>query len=185
MGIPNDYRASKPLKKVELEPFRGFHEGNVMKELKCILYFAEGVSEPTLAALMKSEAASVVSDLSAAEFNDRVARDVMPTGPGDKPGVLFAVTPPDTLCEMFGFFPDSQEWTQTSGSVWVGVPNGAVIRPEHLLRFNAVNIQTERVKLADRSVWECPILRQPCFDHEEFGRVYDPCLLYTSPSPRD
>lgn len=138
------------------------------------LYFVDGLNQATLAAVRNSAAADVVSDLTVTEFQQRVAREVLPDGPNGQGGLLFAVTPDDTLCEGFGFFPDRQAWTQTAAGVSVGLTNDQEIDPDTLLRFHPVKCQTERVRMANGTVWDCPVLRNPVFQHSEFGEVYDP-----------
>jgi hypothetical protein len=89
------------------------------------------------------------------------------TGPGGNPGVMLSVAAQGERPTAARFDPERQAWMQVSSAVWIGTEvdpvSGAEIvpRPAQLERPKCPVTSYENVQLADGSVWEVPVIREP------------------------
>jgi len=91
---------------------------------------------------------------------DSVAANDAKTGPGNVAGCVASVWPESAdPPEVLGYFPQEQNWRQAAPGVWVtcdGIP-----RPQDLERHYISAKSTESVVLANGSIWDVPLLREP------------------------
>lgn len=89
-------------------------------------------------------------------------------GPDGQAGVLVSFPLIGRPLPVARYTPERQSWRQISPAVWIGTDSDPVSgvetipTPEQLERPNSFGC--ENVRMADGSIWEVPVLREPVFD---------------------
>ena len=89
------------------------------------------------------------------------------TGPGGNCGVLLSVAADGYQPTAARFDPEQQAWMRVSSAVWIGTEadpvsgDELVPTPERLERGRCPVTSYENVVMADGSIWEVPVIREP------------------------
>ena len=153
-----------------------------MNQLTLPIYFVTGCQiDSPLDEIKATAAESIVADFTNPTWLKRTARQTLESGPGGKPGLMFSVVPEGFLASRaFTYQPDHQQWEQIGIGLYGCLPDGASLLPEHMLRLDPLTIETDRVIMADGSIWDVPVLRDPTFQHETLGTIWHPINHKTS-----
>lgn len=107
-------------------------------------------------------------------------------GPDGQAGVLLSLPLAGRSLMAARYSPERQSWRHVSPAVWIGTeadPSGElefIPGPEHLER--ECSLHCENVRMADGSIWEVPVIREPVVESQllpaELHRTGLPCAFY-------
>jgi hypothetical protein len=108
------------------------------------------------------------------------------TGPGGCPGIMLSVAADGFKPMVARFNPERQAWKQVSSAVWIGTESDPesgeeiIPEPEWLARAKCPVESYENVMLANGTVWEIPVIREPLLNGEMIPPEFHQCKLPSS-----
>lgn len=115
---------------------------------------AAGTGELNLDRLRELGIAGPFGDVRPGEFR---AVELRTTGPGNLGGLLLEAFSPGRAGGRFGYYPDSQTWTEAGPGVWIGIDRLSPVTPADLVRRETV--PGDVVRLTDGNGWQIPKVR--------------------------
>jgi hypothetical protein len=107
-------------------------------------------------------------------------------GPGGNSGVMLSVAADGFKPMVARFNPERQAWKQVSSAVWIGTESNpesgeeVIPEPEWLARSKSPVQSYENVMLANGTIWEVPVIREPLINGEMAIPEFHTCKLPSS-----
>jgi hypothetical protein len=108
------------------------------------------------------------------------------TGPGGNSGVMLSVAADGFKPMVARFDPERQAWRHVSSAVWIGTESNpesgeeVIPEPEWLARAKCPVESYENVILANGTIWEVPVIREPLLNGEMALSDFHGCKLPSS-----
>lgn len=91
--------------------------------------------------------------------NKAVGWNDLKAGPSGSPGCVIGIAPPGQELESLSYLPDRQQWRQANQHIWIFAESTP--QPAELQRHRVVTRSVQATQLANGSVWDIPVLRDP------------------------